>query len=290
MAKRTHLIAAACVATAAGLFSAGSLIAQNNLAHDAQVAPESFMLPTGITAKEFNSDKGIEKAFQSLANYSIDKTGFDNIVSGLVDQDRDRIKKSLPSGRSLSNVMGDDNKQLKDLVADIQSNWKTKYSHKFDLNYKDAYSGGFIQAITGEVTDPSQLLGKWPLDAGRSPGPAAGKFNQADLGEDQKNFGGSVNLEKDRHVAIARLTGLNETGPLTASLIHEAGGWKFDIPNTMNAEQLYNNLTNSLSYIDQHKTDWPADENEAYRHLTDAVTAALYDVSLTGRNGTAMER
>ncbi len=290
MAK-SHLLSVAVLAVAAGLFTTTSLVAQNmngNLGNGAAAAP--LALPAGITAKELNSDKGIEKTFRDVTNDAIDTTGFDNLVSHLVDQDRERVKNSLATGRGLGDVEGDKNKAFKDVVTDLKSTWESKYNKKFDLPYKDVYTGGYISIMTGEVSDSSQLLDKWPLDAGRTPGPAAGKFNQNDVAENNKNFGGSVNLEKNREVAVARIMGMNSTGPLTASMIHQAGGWTFDIPNTTSADELYRTLVANLQVVDQQKANWPADINEAYRHVTDAVVASLYDINLSPTGGTAINK
>src|SRR5580704_10422261 len=150
MAK-SHLLSVAAFAVAAGLFTTTGLVAQNmngNAGNNAEAAPEALALPAGITAKELNSDKGIEKTFQDVTNDAIDTTGFDNLVSHLVDQDRDRIKNSLATGRGLGDVEGDKNKAFKDVVTDLQSTWGSKFNKKFDLPYKDVYTGGYISIIT----------------------------------------------------------------------------------------------------------------------------------------------
>jgi len=91
-----------------------------------------------------------------------------------------------------------------------------------------------------------------------------------------------VNLEKGRKVAIAHIPASHGFPGLTASLIDEkVGGWKFDIPNTMTAEKLYNNLVANLDHINMNKDKWPSDINDAYRHMSHAVTAALYDVKVS---------
>jgi len=77
-----------------------------------------------------------------------------------------------------------------------------------------------------------------------------------------------------------RLNGAN------ASLVHEAGGWKFDVPNTLTGQKLYNNLVSNLSYLNQRKNEWPADVNEGYRDVARAVTASLYDIPFTRDGGT----
>jgi hypothetical protein len=246
-----------------------------------------FALPPGITTKDYNSDKAIERTFKDAAEDALSKTGFDNLVDLTVEQDRDRIKKSLSSGMSLNNVTGDKNQGLHQTIDDIQSSWKAKYGHKFDLDYKTVYTADYIKIITGEVNDPDLLVGHWPLDVNKWPTGDSGKMSSSDLQQNQKNFGGEVKLEKGRNVAITQIMGRKTSEFFNTSLIHEAGGWKFDIPNTINADQLYQNLSNNLAYVDQNKDRWPADEKLAYREVTRAVVASLYNVTYNGANNTA---
>jgi len=248
-------------------------------------------LPAGITAKDFNDDKSIDKAFKAVTDDALSKNGFDNLVSKLVDQDRDRIKKSLASGHSLTNIDGNNNKRLQDLVADIEGGFKTKYNTKFDIDVGKVYTPGFAHIMTGEVTDPTMLIGKWPVGAlpmGNSIDSSA-KVNSGDVNQAaNKSFGGDVNLEKGRKVALAHFMASHGMKGFTASLIHEnLVGWKFDVPNTMTAEKLYGNLVNNLTFLSQHKDQWPSDVNDAYRQFTHATVAALYDINIGTDAGTA---
>ena len=111
----------------------------------------------------------------------------------------------------------------------------------------------------------------------------AGKMTQADADEAHKKmFGGNVNLEKGRNIAVAQFQTNQYFSGLNASLIHEAGGWKFDVPNTLTAQRLYDNLVNNLGTLDRSRDQWPADVNEAYRRFTQAVVAAMYDAPYPG--------
>jgi len=152
------------------------------------------------------------------------------------------------------------------------------------------YTPAFIHIMTGEVTDPALMVGKWPLDPIPMAGTvgSAGKVTPADASQaNNKAFGGDVNLEKGRKVAIAHLMPSHGMRGFTASLVHEnLTGWKFDVPNTMTAEKLHNNLVSNLGYLSQHKDQWPADVNDAYRQFSHAVVASLYDINI-GDAGTA---
>jgi len=288
MLNRITLLTAVCMTASAGLFvataSADDLtvtkttVVQSNLNSD-------FKLPVRITSKDLNSDKSIDKAFKAITEDAMSKSGFDNLVAMLVDQDRDRIKKSVQNNRSLSNIDNNNNKRLTDVIASIDGAFKSKYNAKFDIDLNKVYMPEFIQVVSGEVTDPQLLVGKWPVsplgmaDMGTG---AAGKVTQSDADiAKSKTFGGDVNLEKGRNVALAHLMNRHGMKGFTASLIHEnLVGWKFDVPNTLNADQLYNNLVSNLSYMDQHRDGWGNDVNETYRQFTYAVAASLYDINI----------
>jgi len=291
MLNRYHLLTAVCVAASTGLFVMGPALADDlsPTGNAGNVSPSreteaDVSLPAGIEAKNLNSDKSIEHAFKAVTDDAMSKTGLDNLVDRLVDQDRDRIKKSLNSG-TLNNIDGTKNKQLTDLIADIEGTWKTKYNQNFNLDIGKVYTGDFLHIQTGEVVDANQLVGKWPVDAAIN-APKGGKLTPQEAQDTKgKTFGGDVNLEKGRNVAIVHIMGKNGYAGLNASLIHEVGvGWKFDVPNTVTANSLYDNLCKNLSYFDQKKDSWPTDANESYRLFSHLVVASLYGVPVTPTN------
>jgi len=238
-------------------------------------------------AKNLNDDKAIDKAFKKLSEDAITHNGFDNIVGMVADQDQARFKENVGKS-SWNNVDGNNNKKLNDLAASINNTFKTKYNHDFDMDYTKVFTSDFVQIMTGEVQDPMTLVGKWPVETGLGMSPG-GKVTPTDaqIARD-KAFGGKVNLEKGRNVAIAHFKDSHGMPGLTASLIHEtASGWKFDIPNNLTAQQLYDNLVANLSLIDSHKESLPGDIDDGYREVSHAVLAALYgvDLSKTGTVG-----
>ena len=246
-----------------------------------KVTADRPLLPDGITTKNLNADKAIEKSFKGVTEAAMNKTGFDNLVSYVVDQDRDRISKSLSSG-TLNNINGSKNQRLTDLIASIEGGWKAKYKGNFDLDLGKVYTNDYIHIQTGEVADPNLLVGKWPVMPALGTG-NAGQMTQADADAARKKmFGGDVNLEKGRNIAVAQFQTNQFFSGLNASLIHEAGGWKFDVPNTLTAQKLYDNLVNNLSTLDRSRDQWPDDVNEGYRRFTQAVVAALYDAPYPG--------
>jgi hypothetical protein len=289
------IYSAVCAAALTGLFVGGIASADDVTVQRTTITNENMsrpQLPAGVTAKDLNSDKAIEKSFKSITEDALSTTGFDNLAKMLSDQDYDHVKQSL--GKSpFSNVDGNNNKRLKDVVTSFSDAWKTKYNQKFDIDVSRVFGGTSLSIATGEVSDPNALIGNWPVDSSmlsKMTGSAAGgKATAEDIRETQdKAFGGRVNLEKGRNVAVATLHSGTALKDVTASLIHEtASGWKFDVPNTLTAQQLYDNLVANLSYLDQHREALPADVNDGYRLVSHAVIAAIYDVNIAKDTGRA---
>jgi len=293
MLNRIYALSAAVFA--AGFFAANlpaadqtTTITDTTITHTADFSAD---LPAGITAKNLNDDKAIEKTFKNLADDALSKDGFDNVVGLLVDQDRTRIKDSVDKGHSLTNLTGDDNKQLKDAVSGLEGFWQKKYNAKFAPDYDKVFGNNFLGIKTGEVSDPAALVGHWPLDASMmAAAPGAGKMGADDLNQARKTFGGDVNLEKGRNVAIAHIPMSHGMPGLNVSMIHEAGGWKFDIPNNIDAKLLYTNLVNNLNFVKGQEGAFPADVNDGYREVSHAVVAALYNIDLSQvKNPTALD-
>jgi hypothetical protein len=283
MLNRKIVMALACLGVATGMSLSGQAVADDVVITNSgtKIVADRPLLPVGINAKDLNADKAIDKAFKGVTEASMNKTGFDNLVSYLVDQDRDRINKSLSSG-TLNNINGSKNQRLTDVIANIEGGWKSKYNQNFNLDIAKVYTREYIQIHTGEVADPALLVGKWPVMPNMMTG-NAGKLTQAEADEARNRmFGGNVNLEKGRNVAVAQFSTSQHFSGLNATLIHEAGGWKFDVPNTMTAQKLYDNVVDRLTTLDRSRDQWPSDVNEAYRRFTQAVVSALYDAPFPG--------
>jgi hypothetical protein len=241
----------------------------------------TLVLPEGIQQKDLNVLGPIEGSLTNLVEDAISKNGFDNLIGYLVDQDRQRMADK-------KNMKVDD---LNALADKINGTWKAKYGGAFKADKKTF--DGFLTVLTGEVTNPDLLIGKWPVDAGpqlKNLNADPGKVTPSDAEQAKKMFGGSVNLEKGRNVALVMISASHGMRGVTASMIHEAAGWRFDIPNNINADLLHDNLRGVLTALSE-KTDWPTDATEAQRIAAHCIIAALYNVDLGAKNTpTANER
>jgi len=152
---------------------------------------------------------------------------------------------------------------------------------------------GFVAIAQGEITDPAQLIGKWPVapvasaahgDAqtaserqqGAAKGAAADTAQQArDAG---KLAGGEANIDKGRNVAVAEFPAGHGMPELRLSLIHEMPDiWRFDIPDNVDGRTLHDSLLKHLNMLGDG-SNWPSDVNEGYRMVAHHVLMALYNV------------
>jgi len=61
--------------------------------------------------------------------------------------------------------------------------------------------------------------------------------------------------------------------------------WKIDVPDSVDARKLYDNLLNHLTMVDDQQAQWPADENDAYRLVSHHVLMAIMDQQQQGSSG-----
>ena len=61
-------------------------------------------------------------------------------------------------------------------------------------------------------------------------------------------------------------------------LIYEFPGvWKIDAPDSLNGKDLADSLTKNLQAVYDGRAQWPADEQAAYRAVSDRVLNAIFN-------------
>jgi hypothetical protein len=293
MFKFSHLLTAACLCTSAALFV--SPVVADQLGSGAQPAGyasneagPNLIFPAGIQEKPMNEKNGISKSFAAVTEAAFSNDGFADVIATLVDQDRTRLVNAKENG------VNESNDALSQKMQELKQAWKAKYNQDFDIKTDVVYDN-FITFRTGEIVDPNQLVGKWPVTTYSGQKNTGGEASSEDINKtESKMFGGDVKLEKGRLVVLAEIPGANGAPALTVSMIHELGGWKFDIPNNITRQELHDALLRNLTYLYDHQDLWPSDVTEGYRQATRGVVAALYDADLNqlsnSVNGTANNR
>jgi len=82
------------------------------------------------------------------------------------------------------------------------------------------------------------------------------------------------------HIMVPASHGLPE---VTVNLVKEGGDWKIDIPDSIDANQLSQNLQSQLSQAQTNQSRWPSDQGRAQAALAHHVLLAL-----EGRTSSAM--
>ncbi len=280
MRTTTTLLAAACLSAG---FVIASLPAQaadtaetsgvQNKMSMAENAHDNIALPAGVQVKDLHEMDNVRSAFKNVTEDAFGKDPLNDVISCTVDQDRERLK--------ATNTAPDKNGDaLTSIVKKLDSAWNTKYHHSFSIDSSKVYIETNLHIVTGEVTNPEQLVNHWPLKATAN-STAQGDLTAQGAQDANKLFGGEVNLDKGRNVAVARLIGTQGMPAIDASLIHELpSAFRFDIPNTITRQQVYNNLLANLTHLYSKEAQWPADPTDAYRDATYAVVASLYGVNM----------
>jgi len=229
-------------------------------------------LPPGFQTKDLKEAKDIKGELATLTEDALKKDHFDNLINNFVDQDRNRMK-------DVKNMKVDD---LNDRIDKIRQAWKNKYQKDFDIGRgdRDAVYNDQVKIVQGEVTDTDMAVKNWPVPASAEmaakPDSAQGHAEQAAA---HKAFGGDVNLDKGRNVALAKIPSSHNMPGITLSLIHELPDqWRVDVPNNISGQQIHDNLLNRLTYLSEHLDKLPDDVNDGYRMVTHAVASAILNV------------
>jgi hypothetical protein len=81
---------------------------------------------------------------------------------------------------------------------------------------------------------------------------------------------------KDNPRATGTIPASHGLPELTMTFVGEGGKWRLDIPDTVDAQKLHDNLKSALTAL-QDTSHWPADKNDAYRAVSHHIIAAVMD-------------
>jgi hypothetical protein len=243
----------------------------------------------------------IHDVLAQVAESAMTKEGLDDLVERFVDADRNRLGQNQDALKNQAEIDG--------LVAQLQQDWKAKYTHEFDIKDEGKVFDGFAMIMQGEIPDRARTAGERVSGDATTAGPGASASgnvgavggsatvnpdagtanvdvdNKTSVDTPKANTDGQTAADTNRndpgrnigYVTIAASHGLPE---LQVPLIHEAGGWKIDIPDSVDANKLRDNVKNALTKCKDNKDKWPTDENEAYRAVSHKILAAIMDKPL----------
>jgi len=219
----------------------------------------------------------IHDVMAQVAEAAITKGGLDDLVERFVDADRNRL------GQNKDALKEDDT--FKGRVAQIQKDWKDKFNQDFDIKDEDkVYNLAFAQIMEGEQGKARTASG---VDINANVNPDTGKANvdvnnRTGVDAPKTNTDGQAAADTNRNdpgrnIATVHIVESHGMPALDVPLIHEAGGWKLDIPDSVDAAKLRSNMLTALTDIGEKKDKWPGEVDDAYRHLTHRVLLAIFD-------------
>jgi len=205
-----------------------------------------------------------------VTNAAVTKGGFNDLIERFNDADRNRLG---------SYAKDKNNKDKLDIldgrIAQFQKDWKAKYNENFKIHKDDVVFGNSMFTVAqGEIGKDAQLAGERV--------PAAQNVTKDNLNQPKDATGNTAadrNLEKGRNIAYVTVAASHNLPELKVPLIHELPDmWKIDVPDSVTGQKLYDNLLKHLTMADEHKDQWPADVNDAYRMVSHHVLMAILDV------------
>jgi hypothetical protein len=215
--------------------------------------------------------KAIRKTVGELTTEAVTKGDMNHLVGRFVDADRNRIERSP----GYKDDYGD---KLDGRIAQINDVWKSKFGHKFDIKYaNDTFGDQFAMIQQGQIGRDATLASEVIRNSeGRN------MTNQDNAAGNDK---GDENLEPGRSIAVVTVNASHGLPNLKVPLIHELpDSWKINVPDSMTADKLRQNLLDHLTAFGDDASQWPADENEAYRALAHHVLMAALDQPMPSAN------
>jgi hypothetical protein len=254
--KKSHsLIAAAVIAAGAFAFTptvwaqqTDDRTAGQKTGDAAKKAVDKTEQAVGLEASDdpAKNAESIKVVVAEVSEAALTKGGLDDLVERLSSADRDRLNQNKDALKN--------NSELDGRVDQFQKDWKAKYNQDFKIPDKNAvYTADFAMITQGDEARTAS--------AKVDPSAAASTDTNA------------------RNFAIIMIPQSHGMAAVSVPLVHEAGGWKINIPDSIDANKLRDGVKGSLTRCDEAKDKWPADVNDAYRAVSHDILIGIIGVS-----------
>lgn len=215
----------------------------------------------------------IRKTIATATEAALTKDGYDDLAKRFVDADRDRLKDSKK-----------DYSDLDAKIAQFKADWKAKYNQDFNISSdrNNILGDSFARISEGEIGQARTASGKEePSDepkviAGSADDLKKSGVNKTDANSN-KEFGGDTNRESGRHIAAVIIPAGHGMPEVDVPMIREIpDSWKIDLPDSVDGQQLHDNLLKEITAVDDAKDRWPDNVDDAYREVTHHVMDAMF--------------
>ncbi|MEO6436846.1 MAG: hypothetical protein ABIP55_13950 [Tepidisphaeraceae bacterium] len=259
MKKHLSIVAAAALAVG-GMGLTSSAFGQDTPPVDNRPAADRAADAARTADTPNKNAEEIHDVLAQVAEAALTKNGLNDIAERFVDADRNRLGQNADALKNTEEVDG--------RIAQIRTDWKAKYGQDFDIKDEDKVFGGFAMISEGEIGAPRTAGDRVAAPAEGVDAPKANTDGQTAADKNLNDPG--------RNVATVTIPASHKMAELKVPMIHEAGGWKIDIPDSVDAAKFSAGVKDALTKCGDMKAEWPADETEAYRAVTHSVLSALF--------------
>jgi len=216
--------------------------------------------------------EGIRDVLAQAAEASVTKGGLDDLQERLVDADRNRLGDALNA----------EFPELDGRIEQFKKDFQAKYGQEFDITNEEQSLPNNLFAVTQSETPRGAAGAEVDVDVDRK----ADGTQTAKVDVDQKSgvdrpdspAADANRNDPGRNLATVRVASSHGAPELTVPMIHEAPDqWKIDVPDSLTADKLKQNVLAHLTQLGQQKDKWPANVNEAHALVTHHVLMALMD-------------
>jgi len=246
-----------------------------------QKTADTLGIHKDASAQQSKHAEEIHDVMAQVAEAALTKKGLDDMAERFVDADRNRLGQNQDALKN--------NEKLDGRIDEFRKDWKAKYNQDFDIKDEDkVYDASFAQITEGEEgkarTASDRISGDVSTPAGRTD-VNVNVDNKTGVDKPAANTDGQTAADSNRNdpgrnIATVHIAASHGMPAVDVPMIHEAGGWKLDIPDTVDSNKLRDNVLNALTHCDDKKDQWPSDVNEAYRAVTHSVLLAVFDKPL----------
>jgi len=203
--------------------------------------------------------EAIHDILAQVSEAAFTKDGFADVAERITKADRDRLYQNKDALKSDDTTNG--------RVAELEKDWKDKYNGKFDIKDED-------KTLNMSFASIDEMAAK---DNART---ASGTV-APDANAPRTDADNTAKAYTDRDTATVHIVASHGLPALDVPMVHETGGWRIDIPDSVDSAKLKSNLQTALTDIGEKKAQWPADVDDAYRFTTHRVLLAIFDKNAT---------
>lgn len=200
--------------------------------------------------------EAIHDTMAQVAEAALTKDGISDIVERFAQADRDRLNQNKDALKNSDDLNG--------RITQFQKDWKDKYNQDFDIKDEDkVYNLAFAQVLEGDAArTASAKLGDDKLTSDAA-APAAG------------TAAGDKAASKD--MATVHIAASHGMPALDVPFVKETTGWRIDVPDSVDAQKLNDNIKTALTECADKKAEWASDVDDGYRAVTHRVLLAIFD-------------